>query len=188
MTISSAPGRYPKLAGTEPAGTEPAELTDEELHSFVVSPLAACADSALDPDDWFPIATAAARARAEASSALAVCAACPVRAECLELSLRQWRGVGRHGIWGGLVETDRNALRREWLKGVPVTALLSGPAHRPPAEAAEATCRAIPATADRLKRKESWRRHGDFRGLPGTAPGAPRDRLRPGSRIVRSRA
>ncbi len=121
MTISSAPGRYPKLAGTEPA-----ELTDEELHSFVVSPLAACADSARDPDDWFPIATAAARARAEASSALAVCAACPVRAECLELSLRQWRGVGRHGIWGGLVETDRDALRREWLKGVPVTALLSG--------------------------------------------------------------
>ena len=126
MTISSAPGRYAKLAGTEPGGAEPAELTDEELHSFVVSPLAACADSALDPDDWFPIATAAARARAEASSALAVCAACPVRAECLELSLRHWRSVGRHGIWGGLVETDRNALRREWLKGVPVTALLSG--------------------------------------------------------------
>jgi Transcription factor WhiB len=116
LTISSAPGPY----------QEPAELTDEELHSFVVSPLAACADSALDPDDWFPIATAAARARAEASSALAVCAACPVRAECLELSLRHWRGVGRHGIWGGLVETDRNALRREWLKGVPVKALLSG--------------------------------------------------------------
>ena len=126
MNISSAPGRYPKLAGTEPVGAEPAELTDEELLRFVVSPLAACAGSALDPDDWFPVATAAARARAEAFGALAVCAACPVRAECLELSLRHWRSAGRHGIWGGLVETDRNALRREWLKGVPVTELLSG--------------------------------------------------------------
>jgi hypothetical protein len=33
--------------------------------------------------------------------------------------------VGQHGIWGGLVETERDALRREWLNGVPVTALLS---------------------------------------------------------------
>ncbi len=115
MTISSAPGQH----------TGPAGLTNEELHDFVVSPLAACADTALDPDEWFPIATAAARARAEASAALAVCAGCPVRAECLELSLRQWSGVGRHGIWGGLVEADRLSLRREWLKGVPVTTLLS---------------------------------------------------------------
>lgn len=115
MTISPAPGLH--------AG--PAGLTDEELHGFVVSPMAACADTALDPDEWFPIATRASRARAEASRALAVCAGCPVRAECLELSLRHWHGVGRHGIWGGLVEADRNALRREWLKGVPVTLLLA---------------------------------------------------------------
>ena len=103
----------------------PAALTDEELHSFVGRPLAACSDTALDPDEWFPIAAGATRARAEASRALAVCATCPVRAECLELSLRHWSGAGRHGIWGGLVEADRSSLRREWLKGVPVTALLS---------------------------------------------------------------
>ena len=69
-----------------------------------------------------------ARARAEAARALAVCAACPVRAECLELSLRTWSGAGQHGIWGGLVEADRNSLRQEWLHGAPVTVLLSRPA------------------------------------------------------------
>ena len=68
------------------------------------------------------------RARAEATRALAVCTACPVRAECLELSLRTWSGAGQHGIWGGFVEADRNSLRREWLRGAPVTALLPRPA------------------------------------------------------------
>jgi hypothetical protein len=41
------------------------------------------------------------------------------------MSLRHWAVVGQHGIWGGLVEAERDALRREWLNGVPVTALLS---------------------------------------------------------------
>ncbi len=115
MTIALPPG----------AGTGPAALTDEELRNFVAGPLAGCADTSLDPDEWFPIAAKAARARIEAVRALAVCAACPVRGECLELSLRTWNGAGQHGIWGGLVEADRNALRREWQRGAPVTALLS---------------------------------------------------------------
>jgi hypothetical protein len=51
-----------------------------------------------------------------------------VRAECLELSLRTWSGAGQHGIWGGLVEADRNSLRHEWLRGAPVTVLLPRPA------------------------------------------------------------
>ena len=106
-------------------GTGPASLTDEELQNFVTSPLAGCAGAALDPDEWYPIAAKAARARTEATRALAVCAGCPVRAECLELSLRTWSGAGQHGIWGGLVEADRNALRREWTGGVPVAALLA---------------------------------------------------------------
>ena len=90
----------------------------------MASPLAGCAGTTLDPDEWFPIAAKPARARAEAARALAVCAACPVRAECLELSLRTWSGAGQHGIWGGLVEADRNSLRQEWLRGAPVTVLL----------------------------------------------------------------
>ena len=85
----------------------------------------------LDPDEWFPLAAKPARARAEAARALAVCAACPVRAECLELSLRTWSGAGQHGIWGGLVEADRNSLRQEWLRGAPVTVLLPRPSPGP---------------------------------------------------------
>ena len=103
---------------------QPAELTNGRLRDLVFSPLASCAYSALDPDEWFPIAVGIAAARAEAARALAVCAVCPVRAECLELSLRHWASVGQHGIWGGLVKAERDMLRREWLNGVPVTALL----------------------------------------------------------------
>jgi len=107
------------------ARAQPAELTNAQLHGLVFSPLARCACTALDPDEWFPVATGIAPARAEAARALAVCAVCPVRAGCLEVSLRHWAVVGQHGIWGGLVETERGTLRREWLNGVPVTALLS---------------------------------------------------------------
>ena len=61
-------------------GAGPAALTDEELQNFVASRLAGCAGTTLDPDEWYPLAAKPARARAEAARALAVCAACPVRA------------------------------------------------------------------------------------------------------------
>ena len=115
MTISPPSG----------VGAGPAALTDEELQNFVASPLAGCAGTTLDPDEWFPIAAKPARARAEAARALAVCAACPVRAECLELSIRVWDTGGEHGIWGGLVEADRVAVRASWLAGTPVTATMT---------------------------------------------------------------
>jgi hypothetical protein len=72
---------------------------------------ARCADSGLDPDQWFPVNIEPARARHEAAAAIAVCASCPVRCQCLELSLRHW-DIGQHGVWGGLVATDRAHLRR----------------------------------------------------------------------------
>jgi hypothetical protein len=50
----------------------------------------------------------------EAARAIAVCEACPVSAECLELSLRHW-SVGQHGVWSGLVTAERVALRSRWL-------------------------------------------------------------------------
>lgn len=73
---------------------------------------AACSGSGLGPDEWYPISTPPAAARLEAAAAIAVCAACPVRAECLELSLRNW-GIGQHGVWGGTVPAERVELRRE---------------------------------------------------------------------------
>jgi WhiB family transcriptional regulator, redox-sensing transcriptional regulator len=76
-----------------------------------------CASSRVDPDQWFPVAQDTAKAREEAAEALAVCAACPVRAECLEFALRHSSGFGGHGVWGGMVEADRRALRLTRLEG-----------------------------------------------------------------------
>lgn len=79
----------------------------------------------MGPDEWFPVATRWNQARAEAAHALALCAACPVRAECLELSMRQWVESGRYGVWGGLLEAERAAARKQWLTGVSVIRLLA---------------------------------------------------------------
>jgi transcription factor WhiB len=76
-----------------------------------VTRYARCADSGLDPDRWFPVSVDPARARLEAAAAIAVCAGCLVRGECLVLSLRHW-DIGQHGVWGGLVAADRARLRR----------------------------------------------------------------------------
>jgi hypothetical protein len=124
MAISPPAWHGPGQQAGQPERANPATLTDEQLSGWVMSPLARCAVTAIDPDEWFPVATTAKAARAEAAHALALCMVCPVRAECLELSLRHWHAVGRHGVWGGLVETERAAVRREWLAGTEVTTLL----------------------------------------------------------------
>jgi Transcription factor WhiB len=72
---------------------------------------ARCADGALHPDQWFPVSPQPEIARREAAGAIAICSACPVRAQCLEFSLRHWN-VGQHGVWGGLVAADRAVLCR----------------------------------------------------------------------------
>jgi len=75
---------------------EPHDLPDRELLGRVYR-LARCAGSVLDPDDWFPVAQEAAKARDQAARAIAVCARCPVSPDCLELSLRQAAGAApRH--------------------------------------------------------------------------------------------
>jgi Transcription factor WhiB len=102
---------------------EAADLSVGQLNAIVTSPLAGCFGST-NPDDWFPVATRADRARAEAASALRLCVACPVRAHCLELSMRVWHAGGKHGIWGGLMSTDRVRAHRQWLTGTPVEELL----------------------------------------------------------------
>jgi hypothetical protein len=70
----------------------------------------ACSISGLSPDDWYPVSAPAEAARREAAGAIAVCAACRVREECLELALRNW-AVGQHGVWGGTVPAERERLR-----------------------------------------------------------------------------
>jgi Transcription factor WhiB len=75
---------------------------------------ASCIDSGLDAEEWFPVSPGAKEARREAAAALAICEACPVRSQCLALSLRHW-DVGQHGIWGGMVAAERGSLRRGML-------------------------------------------------------------------------
>jgi hypothetical protein len=112
---------------------EPARLTARQLLERVTSRQARCSGTEVDPDAWFPVATRWQQARAEAAPALALCAACPVRAECLELSMRQWGEAGRHGIWGGLLEVERVAVRQRWLAGASVERLLAGAREDQPA-------------------------------------------------------
>ena len=88
----------------------PGAVTHHRLRAQVAR-YARCADSGLDPDEWFPASIEPATARHEAAAAIAVCTMCQVRPQCLELSLRHWE-IGQHGIWGGLVPADRARLRR----------------------------------------------------------------------------
>jgi Transcription factor WhiB len=84
-------------------------MTDRILWGIVIAE-GACSASGLSPDDWYPVSVPAAAARREAAGAIAVCAACRVREECLELALRNWT-VGQHGVWGGTVPAERGELR-----------------------------------------------------------------------------
>jgi hypothetical protein len=84
-------------------------MTDRVLWQLVLA-RAACSVSGLSPDDWYPVSGTPEAARREAAGAIAVCAACLVREECLELSLRYW-AVGQHGVWGGTVRAEREELR-----------------------------------------------------------------------------
>jgi len=84
-------------------------MTDRGLWPFVLA-RAACSNSRLNPDDWCPVSVPVAAARREAAAAIAVCAACPVRGECLELARRNW-AIGQFGVWGGTVPAEREELR-----------------------------------------------------------------------------
>jgi hypothetical protein len=111
---------------------EPAELANHELQARVNGAEARCAGTAVPPDEWFPLSVDPVKARLHARRALELCRACSVRAECLELSLREWDNAGHHGIWGGTLESERHALRREWLAGATVRSLLRAPAEDRP--------------------------------------------------------
>ena len=67
---------------------------------------ALCAQT--DPDTWYP------GNHAQAAAAKRICAACPVRAQCLQYALSgadTWRGITT-GIWGGTTPRERSRLRQ----------------------------------------------------------------------------
>jgi WhiB family redox-sensing transcriptional regulator len=63
-----------------------------------------CASGEYDPELFFPAPTAT----AQTATAVAVCARCPVRCECLEWALATNQ---QYGVWGGLSEEKRRALK-----------------------------------------------------------------------------
>lgn len=72
--------------------------------------LAACQSA--DPDLFFPI-SGSGPATGEVARAKSVCAACPVRCECLRYALD---AGPLQGVWGGLTEEERRLLRQREAK------------------------------------------------------------------------
>ena len=64
--------------------------------------LAAC--QSVDPELFFPL-SASGKSLEQVTAAKAVCAACPVRRECLAFAFRTGQV---HGIWGGRTEEERH--------------------------------------------------------------------------------
>jgi hypothetical protein len=103
-------GRLTVVSPADHVASMPGRLTESALWALVIRH-AHCSEGGLDPDQWYPVSADPGRARQEAAAAIAVCAICPVRGHCLALSLQRW-DIGQHGVWGGLVATDRARLRR----------------------------------------------------------------------------
>ena len=70
---------------------------------------AACRSS--DPDLFFPDGEDV----ESIAKAKAVCAACPVRPECLAFAVELNQS---EGIWGGHTPAERRRLRRNWLRSL----------------------------------------------------------------------
>ncbi|MFJ5138752.1 WhiB family transcriptional regulator [Streptomyces sp. NPDC088707] len=68
---------------------------------------AACQN--VDPDLFFPVGTGA-PALVQVEEAKGICRGCPVREACLDWAMDDSRQVT--GVWGGLDENERRALKR----------------------------------------------------------------------------
>jgi WhiB family redox-sensing transcriptional regulator len=76
---------------------------------------AACRSA--DPELFFPISDSG-PALNQTAEAIAICATCRVRRECLAFALRTGQV---YGIWGGTTEHERAAARRRTVSEPPVT-------------------------------------------------------------------
>jgi WhiB family redox-sensing transcriptional regulator len=100
-----------RLAGEEQVEAEVGQVRQSE-HELAWYERAKCLGA--DPDLFFP-ARASSPTEAQLQSAKDICALCPVREECLQYALSNDE---QFGIWGGLSEEERRALRRNQ-KGLP---------------------------------------------------------------------
>jgi WhiB family transcriptional regulator, redox-sensing transcriptional regulator len=72
---------------------------------------ARCKDE--DPELFFPVGTTG-PAAAQIEAAKAICVKCDVRGQCLEWAMATGQDAG---VWGGLAEEERRALRRARRRG-----------------------------------------------------------------------
>ena len=86
---------------------------------------ALCRDE--DPELFFPIGTTG-PAVVQIEQAKAVCRRCPVTQSCLEWALSSGQDSG---VWGGLSEDERRALKRRTARTRVRTAKSKGPSGRP---------------------------------------------------------
>jgi WhiB family redox-sensing transcriptional regulator len=78
--------------------------------------LAACRDE--DPELFFPIGTTGPAVR-QVEEAKAVCRRCDVIDDCLSWALESGQDAG---VWGGLAEEERFALKRRGVRATAYTA------------------------------------------------------------------
>jgi WhiB family redox-sensing transcriptional regulator len=69
---------------------------------------AACREPGIDPELFFPVSESG-PAVWQVAAAKAVCARCPVTADCLSWAMRAGEA---DGIWGGTTPGERRTLRR----------------------------------------------------------------------------
>lgn len=163
---------------------------------------AACRN--LDPEIFFPVAEAGPVLARQEARALAVCARCPVRAECLVFAL----DTLPYGIAGGMTERQRAALRHDATRPRetaprrrPDPSPLVGRSHQGARVRAEGmallvsgehTRREVAATLRvDIRTVERWAAHPDVRGrvrpTPRPCAGLTREQARrAGARAVRT--
>jgi WhiB family redox-sensing transcriptional regulator len=78
---------------------------------------AMCRD-AEDPDLWFPVGNSG-PALLQISEAKVVCRRCPVASSCLTYALESGQDAG---VWGGMSEDERRALKRRTLRKTDASA------------------------------------------------------------------
>lgn len=92
--------------GTNPGGRPTKVLVDTSGNDPAWRERAECLTT--DPELHFPVGNTG-PAAAQIIEAKAVCARCPVRAECLRWALATGQN---HGVWGGRTEDERRAIIR----------------------------------------------------------------------------
>ncbi len=96
-------GRHRKMAVSESEVPMKATVVADATRNWVEDWTIAAACRGMDPDELFVQGAAQNRAKT-------VCAACPVRTECLADALDN---RVEFGVWGGMTERERRALLRK---------------------------------------------------------------------------